>query len=195
MRGMKRERVCTLSEIEKGENSFEKMGANGGKEREKKIVAWRWGHANRPPRFKAPGPARYISFRPSLGYDHLRGCVIPLRLRLSVTDTSAQGHTYGNRERDARECVHITACRRICFDHIPSSRIIGSAMYKVFFRVSSSLSALYERVMIFCDTRSLESHKKDFITDFMRLVASSFFKSVVTLNRLNLCTERFCWKI
>lgn len=82
---------------------------------------------------------------------HLRGSVIPSRLRLSVTDTSAHGDTRMEIERereresetDARECVHITACRRICFDHIPSSRIIGPAMYKVFSRVSSGLCVLY----------------------------------------------------
>lgn len=88
------------------------------------------------PRFKAPGSGRYISFHPFLSYDHLpssRPCntiaFTTKRHRHARTGT----HTYG---RDARECMHITACRRICFDHIPSSRIIGSAMYRVFFRDS-----------------------------------------------------------
>jgi len=117
------------------------------------------------PAWRPPGPhATSLSVLPSATtIYHLRGSVILSRLRLSITDTSSWGRTYRDWERDARECVHIIACRRICFDHIPSSRIIGSAMYKVFFCVSSSLCALYERVMIFRDTRKLESYIKSFI--------------------------------
>lgn len=83
---------------------------------------------------------------------HLRRPVIPSRLRRKASPTRARGNTRMRTERDACKRVRITACRRICFDHIPSTRIIGSAMYRVFFRESSSPCALYERAMIFCGT-------------------------------------------
>lgn len=102
------------------------------------------------PRFKAPGPARYISFRLFLGYDHLpssRPCntfaFTTKRHRHARTGTHIRGRVRENTR--ARVCVYITACGRICFDHIPSSRIIGSAMYRVFLRDSSGPCALCGR--------------------------------------------------
>lgn len=105
------------------------MGANGGKEREKnggvemKVTVgirriqvgqvWRtevpYGPRKPASALKPSGPrATSLSVLPlATTIYHLRGPVIPLRLRLSVTDTSARGHTYEDRERerDACECI------------------------------------------------------------------------------------------
>ena len=64
---------------------------------------------------------------------HLRGPVIPSRLRVSDLYTYAHPHAT-TRGPPTREYVRITVRRRISFDHIPSSKIIGSATYGVFVR-------------------------------------------------------------
>lgn len=90
------------------------------------------------PRFKALRAA-YLSlpsffFLPvrATAIYHLRGPVIPSRLR--VSDLHRHTHTHAptrpiDRPRGppTRQYVRITARRRISFDHIPSLRIIGRA--------------------------------------------------------------------
>lgn len=91
------------------------------------------------PRFKALRAA-YLSlpsffFLPATAVYHLRGPVIPSRLRVSDLHTHTHMHLHARpRGPPTRQYVRITARRRISFDHIPSLRIIGRATYGVFDR-------------------------------------------------------------
>lgn len=88
------------------------------------------------PRFKALRAA-YLSlpsffFLPvrATAIYHLRGSVIPSRLRVSDLHTCTHTLTRPTdrpRSPPTRQYVRITARRRISFDHIPSLRIIGCA--------------------------------------------------------------------